>query len=249
MRYPSIDKTLCAELVAQLVRGEGPSIDAQVTWVGSGDDVDLRALDSALEPFKAQLDQIVAGTVKVDKEVFEGQVAAGCHSLLAALPADVLDDRGFWRYLGLSKFWWYIAWREAKPISAGNAHTYTDASLSVMAIPSRLFLRGQAVVQDGDYGPAFALERSTDFWRSHVLRVRVGSAPRLTRALVRLQREKQMKTDPVLRPYARRLNRTWTNVVLHLYDEDEAYQLLDELYGATVLPPPLPTDRPAEEPV
>jgi hypothetical protein len=197
---------------------------------GSGDDIDLRTLDAALEPFRAELEQIASGAIKQDKEVFEGRLSAAVHPLLAGFPAEVLDDRGFWRYLALSRFWWYITWREAGPLASGNGHTYTDATQAVMAIPTRLFLRGQAVVKGDDYTPAYALERSADFWRSHVLRVRVGTSPSLTRAFVKLQRERQMKTDPQLRPYARQLNRTWTNVVLHLYDEDEAYELLDDLY-------------------
>ena len=230
MRYLVIDRTTCAALVEQLLAGERPSIDAMAQGAGSGDDVDLRALDAAIAPFRDELERIVAGGLKQDKEVFEGRLSAAVHPPLAALPAEVLDDRGFWRYLALSRFWWYVSWREAGPLASGNGRTYTDATQSVMAIPTRLFLRGQAVAKDGDYAPAYALERSADFWRSHVLRVKVGTSPDLTRAFVRLQQDRQMKTDPQLRPYARQLNRTWTNVVMNLYDEDEAYELLDDMY-------------------
>lgn len=230
MRYPTIDRTVCADLVDQLARGEQPSTEAVATWTGSGDDIDLKPLDAALAPLREDLEAIVAGERVEDREVFEGRVAAATHAALAPLDPFVLDDRGFWRYLGLTRFWWYTSWREAKPIAAGNARTYTDATQAVMAIPTRLFLRGQAVHDGCDYAPASALPRSADFWRSHVLRVRVGTSPALTRAFVRLQQDKQMKTDPQLRPYARQLNRTWTNVVLHLYDEDEALDLLEEMY-------------------
>lgn len=230
MRYQVIDRTTCDALVEQLLAGEQPSVEAMAQGAGSGDDIDLTALDAAIAPFRKELEEIVAGRMKQDKEVFEGRLSAAVHPSLAVLPAEVLDDRGFWRYLALSRFWWYIAWREAGPLASGNGHTYTHAMQAVMAIPTRLFLRGQAVAKEGDYAPAYALERSADFWRSHVLRVKVGTSPTLTRAFVKLQQDRQMKTDPQLRPYARQLNRTWTNVVLHLYDEDEAYGLLDELY-------------------
>ena len=81
-----------------------------------------------------------------------------------------------------------------------------------------------------------------------MLRVRVGTAPKLSRAFVRLQSEKKMKTEPVLRPYAKRLNRTWSNVVLSMYEEAEAYELLTELYDATMLPPPSGAARAPEVP-
>jgi hypothetical protein len=221
-----------------LAEGSVPAIESFVAWAGSGDDIDLSVLDAAIAPFRQRLVQIEVGEVKIDTEVFEGELAAVVHASLCQVPAVVLDDRGFWRYLALSRFWWYIAWREAKPLAAGNGDTYTDARLPVMAIPSRLFLRGQAVVKDGDYALTSTLPRSTDFWRSHVLRVRVGSSPALSRAFVGLQRDVGMKTDD-LRVYARKLNRSWSNVVLHLYDEDEARVLLDELHASST---PAPDD-------
>ena len=230
MKYPIIDKSTSDELVTQLLEGEHPSAEARASWVGTGEEVDLTDLDAALKPLQADLEAIVAGDRVEDREVFEGRLSAVVHAHLAAVPAPVLDDPAFWRYLTLTRFWWYVRWREAKPLAAGNARTYTDGEQAVMAIPSRLFLRGQAVERDGDYAPAYALERSADFWRSHVLRVRVGSAPALTRAFVRLQLDRQMRTEPQLRPFARQLNRTWTNVLLHLYEEDEALDLLEELY-------------------
>lgn len=233
MRYPTLDKTTAQELLEQLVRDETPSIDARANWAGTGDDLDLRQLDQVLSALQQQVVELSAGRSKVDTEVFEGHVAAAVHQSLAVVPSEILDDRGFWRYLALSRFWWFVSWRERKPIAEGRGLTYVDAVQSVMAIPSRLFLRGQAVMRNGDYSPAYVLPRSTDFWRSHVLRVKVGSAPNLTRAFVRLQAEKGMSTDTV-RAYARNLNRTWSNVVLHLYEEDDAYELLTELYETAI---------------
>lgn len=244
MRYPTIDRTACADVVERLLSGEQPAIEALASWTGSGDDVDLRALDLALVPLRTDLEAIEAGERKEDKEVFEGRLSAVVHPALAGIPVEVLDDRGFWRYLGLTRFWWYTRWREPKPLAAGNARTYTDATQAVMAIPTRLFLRGQAAGEDGDYGPASALPKSADFWRSHVLRVKVGTSPSLTRAFVKLQQDKQMTTDKELRPFARELNRTWTNVVLHVYDEKEALELLNELYDSADFNA---TDEPGED--
>ncbi len=75
---------------------------------------------------------------------------------------------------------------------------------------------------------AGAIPKGTDFWRSHVLRVRTGTAPPVTRALVRSHREERLPTDD-LRDLARRLNRTWTNVTLHGYGDDESDLLIAEL--------------------
>lgn len=75
---------------------------------------------------------------------------------------------------------------------------------------------------------ASRLRRSTDFWRSHIFRVRSGSAPALVRAMVEFQHENSLKTRE-LREFAKRINRTWSNVLLNLYTQDEAAELLRKL--------------------
>ena len=165
-------------------------------------------------------------------EVFEGRAAGRVHMAMRDLPIAVLDDPGFWRYVSLAKFWWFIKFREAKPIAAGNHMTYVDGTRPTECVPLRMFLRAQAVREGDDYSLASSMDRATDFWRSHVLRVQTASAPALARSFARLQHEKQMPTESQLRPFARQLNRLWANVVLHGVDEAEATQLLDEIYGA-----------------
>jgi hypothetical protein len=63
-----------------------------------------------------------------------------------------------------------------------------------------------------------------------VLRVRTGTAPEITRALVEMQKDddRHLATD-AMRAYARKLNRIWSNVDLNLLNEDEAQRLIDEL--------------------
>ena len=84
--------------------------------------------------------------------------------------------------------------------------------------------------ENDDVSLTAGLQHGSDFWRSHVLRVRTGTAPELTRALVEMQKDddRRLATDP-LRAYARRLNRVWTNVNLNLLDKDQASALIEEL--------------------
>jgi len=91
-----------------------------------------------------------------------------------------------------------------------------------------MFLRGQISWDGTDYSLAWAIPKGSDFWRSHILRVKTGSAPTVARAFANRQVVSRLETDS-LRELASRLNRTWSNVVLHLYSEAEATKLLDEL--------------------
>jgi hypothetical protein len=87
-----------------------------------------------------------------------------------------------------------------------------------------MYLRAQVVQEDQSL--ASAVTRGTDFWRSHVIRVKTGSTPDLARAVTEQQRDDHMKVGP-LREYAKRINRRWSNQVIHILDEDECRALAE----------------------
>lgn len=228
MRYKTLNKARAHEATAIMAAGELFGLDAVATESGSGVVAPYEELDDQVGDFKQR---VVDGDID-DTEVFEGQLAERLHPWFRQIPLEVLDDRGFWRYLALRHFWWYIAWREENPIAAGNANTYVDASRPADQIPLRLYLRTNAVDVNkaGDVAIAAQLPKSTDFWRSHITRVRLGSVPILARTFAEAKRDDSAKvlTTPTLRKVARRLNRTWANTNLDLYDQDDAVELLAE---------------------
>lgn len=228
MRYPVITRSKCEVLVRQLLREDHPpNWELERQWVGSGPDLDLTLLRRLVSMMKEDFEKQAANGRSDSPEVFEGRYSGGVHFALRDLPMEVLDDPGFWRYLALTEFWWFVVVREAGALSRGNIMGYVDGGRE--SVPFRMFLRAQAIRDDDDYSLAAALPHSADFWRSHILRVRTGTVPALARAFVRLQVEKQMVAGDV-RPFAKRLNRLWTNIVFHLWDEEECYQLLSDLY-------------------
>lgn len=230
MRYPTLALGRCEAITKSLVSRRDVDTETDTVWRGAGESVDLTALDVILDEMRAELAKIgLDPSLTPDKEPFEAEVAVACYSFLSSLPVEVLDDPGFWRYLAASRFWWFIEWREAGAVEAGNAGTYTDARRNTEQIPLRLFLRVRAVAAVA--GPDFArdLEKCADFWRSHVIRVRTGAAPAVAAAVVGMQKGSQrLKTAP-LREFAKRLNRVWTNTQLGLYDTTMATALVKEL--------------------
>lgn len=231
-RYPTLGRSLAVSLAEALLRGDKPTVDDKAEWRGRGDDVNLTHLDRAIQLPRQDL---TTAKRKPDVEVFEGRLTAAIHPVLATMPAEALEDEGFWRYLALSRFWWFIEWREAAPLERGNVATYVDGRQPAESIPLRLFIRGQAVDDDGEYGRGFALSKSADFWRSHVLRVRTGTCPVLTRALVDFQRSRRLPAGE-MRELAKLINRAWSNLVLHTYSYEEIASLLDELHEELIGP-------------
>lgn len=225
MRYPVLTRSKCHTLAAQMAQGHRPAVAPFIDWLGTGDDIDQRPIEQAAKAIEGEM----ATWTDKDRDRLEGVAAILIHSALSSVPIEILDDRGFWRYLALRYFWDFIAWREAGPFERGHHDKYVDARSNTESVLTRMFLRAQAVGGPDHAELAFAVRMGTDFWRSHVIRVRTGSAPAVTRALARRQVEDRLKTD-ALRAAARRLNRTWTNIVLHTYDDLEAVQIVDSIW-------------------
>ena len=223
MRYPVLTRSKTEALARRCIVGEEPNWELERDWVGSGQEVDLTGLREVLAVAHQNLDS----DGRPAPEQLEGHLAGGVHRTLRDLPVETLDDPGFWRYLSLVDFWWFIAIREAPAIKRGNVMTYVDGGKE--CVPFRMFVRAQAVREGDDYELAGALPKAADFWRSHILRVKTGTSPSLARAFARLQVKKSMVSDDV-RPFAKRINRLWTNIVFHDWTDEEADRLLAELY-------------------
>jgi len=195
VRYPTLSNTNTVGLSEQLAGGQDPSVDPHVEWFGSGDEVALAPIADAADAMAREFREWTDS----DRDRFEGKAATALFKALENVPPEVLDDRGFWRFL------------------------------SIRSVLPRMYLRIQAVGGE-HHGPlAAAVPHGTDFWRSHVLRVRSGSVPAVARAFARKQAGDRLMTDS-LRQAARRLNRTWANVVLNVYDDSEATDLIQTIW-------------------
>ena len=235
MRYPTATQSQCREFARAQVRGE--QYDLEPHWVGTGDDLDLRGIEEAAARIQILMDEADQHLSKRDQ--VEGQASAILYRALLADPGTgrqevdvaVLDDPGFWRYLGLKWFWDFVqwrTWRKPQRFREGPHLGYVDAQSSTKCVLTRMYLRMASLGGSRHEALASCLPKAADFWRSHVFRVRTGCAPPLVRAMVETQRDAHLATD-LLREWAKRVNRTWSNVLLDLYTDDEAAELLAEL--------------------
>ena len=231
MRYPVLSRAVAAELVQELIRGEQPELDAFVTWEGSGPKLNIESFADTAASLRDALKNFEMSEAKADADMFEGQASPAIHEMLTGLPLAIIDDPGFWRYLSLVHFWWLAQWRHPSAFESNDPALYlryVDGVLTTECVLSRMYLRAQIAEIDGDYSLTTAVAQGSDFWRSHILRVSTGASPPLSRALLREQSERRMPTDQA-RALGRDLNRISSNVVLSIYDEEDAAALLTEL--------------------
>lgn len=232
MRYPTLTLSACRELAEERINSPDHSPNIEAQWVGEGDDLDLSHLEEAAKKCSVPIDENRSTN---DKDPVEGQAAKHLYNALrpasetqGTVPVPVLDDPGFWRYLSIDYFWDFITWREKRPFENGNHMKYIDGRNQAECVLLRMFLRVAALEGAEHADLAYKLPRAIDFWRSHVIRVRTATAPALTRAMVELQAADRLMTED-LREFAKRVNRTWSNVLLNVYSQPEAEDLLREL--------------------
>lgn len=219
------------ELAPHLLHGAAPDRSSNTIWEGSGDEVVLDDLESSARTLSDELEQLRTDDGDGDRDDFEGRVGVTLAEALISVPLEVLDDPGFWRFLAVEFFWSFVTWRESRAFESGDYgkyRKYIDGTNPSECVLLRAYNRARIAGPDGDYELARAIPRATDFWRSHVLRVRTSTAEPLARSFARAQADNRMPTDE-LRAFARHLNRLWTNIVLHTYSDDEAKTLIEEL--------------------
>lgn len=232
MTYPTISLDECKRLAALFLDEQQDDVANSVKWVGHGPEIDVAAIAALAVELRDDLEEFQGGGSK-DKDAFEGAAAAKLHAVMARLPLAVLDDPAFWRYVTLTHFWELTRWREPGAFEKEWKHyrPYIDGLKQSECVPLRMFLRGQIGVREGDYELARAVPQATDLWRSHIVRVRTSYSPPLAQGLIRHQRDDRLNTDDV-RELAKRIRRVSSNVVLHLYDDAQVDELLDELRPA-----------------
>ena len=242
MKYPQLSekdiKEFCDLIVTDPSNGRGSSARAfcrskasSSRAPGSNNDQipNLSALDVLAKKIELHLgDSKNAGAGAKVKEKYESEICGEVHQALRDLPYEILDDPKFWQYLAVHFFSEFIMWRESDALSSGNLLSYFRAT-GVECIPLRLFLRGQVVFEaTGKYDLAAAIPEGTDFWRSHILRVKTGRDRNVARVFVDMQRDKRLLTKQ-LRSLARLINRMRANVFLSEYDVIKSKAVLDEL--------------------
>ncbi len=232
MQYATLPMATALQLAPEfLSTGRRPLVEAEVVWTSKGPRIDLAPARGLSAEIPALISEFEESTDS-DRDMLEGEVSGRLHSVLHELPVMTLDDPAFWRFLSFEFFWPLVMWREHKTFEAGEPGKYMkylDGNNVTECVLTRMFLRGQISRQpDDDYGLATAVPEATDFWRSHILRVRTGSVPPLAKALIEEQAARRMSTDP-LRAYARRLNRLGSNLVLPAIGDEQAVAIIEEL--------------------
>ncbi len=232
MRYPILTLSECKNYAKKMITDSESEGLVEPVWIGTGADIRLDRIRQASLEVGRLLDH---KRESPDRDRVEGEAAQILFNALrpgggepAVASITVLDDPGFWRYLSIAHFWKFVMWRQPEAFKSDSYIKYIDGESSTECVLTRMYLRAAATGGGTQVRLCSLLSKTTDFWRSHILRVRTATASGLVQALVTQQSERRLATRD-LRELAKAVNKTWTNVDLRVYNVHEAAQLLDEL--------------------
>ena len=173
MQYPTISSGVIAERLDDLIDGSVVDPSPHAVMFGSGAPFDTASLDVAIDDIRSAFATASPKRASdLDDDQFEGAMATRLHEALRDRPIRMLDDPAFWAYLASGPLWFFVRWRESPAKARG-----------LPGIPGRSrehHLRSAAHVPpcsgrlaDGtESSLTAAVPKGTDFWRSHIIRVR-----------------------------------------------------------------------------
>lgn len=224
---------------AHLVLSEGPRFDTSA--------IDQAALRSQVE-WREKEAARKERDERADLYLLEAFMASRVHRTLRDLPVEVLQDFGFWRYLGLFPYRWYMQLREGgpslidlKPQDYGGTSVKDEETgkrqeaTRIYHLVLRTFLWGKVAYdkrEEDPYRRATLVNDTggavTDVWHSHIVRIQLGQLGRLPHAFLDsiCDAPKANTTQPA-RDVEKRLTRMKHSVLFDVYDLDEARSLTD----------------------
>lgn len=226
MRYRTLSRGDARRVRGYLIEQQDFDLGLIGEAAGEGDELDLAQI--------VQLATEAAAEVEAGKnsEDVEQRYSGRVYLALRAVPVEVRDDTGFWRWITLGPLLAFTRLRDPKfGIEAlGAGSNVTDI------LACRMFLRGQVSrvsSPGGDLDFALATApgaNSHDFWQSHILRRTTGAETAFAQALIHRQSKKASTRMPTkdLRPFVRdSINRKKRTLATFLMSKDEATAYLE----------------------
>jgi len=222
LKYRSLSQSDSESLRDAILANENLNVDELGQEVGDGDLLDLTPVKELCAKAVARCES------ESSSEQIELEYSGDLYLILRAVPVEVRDDPGFWRWVTATALLPFLKLREAKnrkPIGREAIGAGTNRS-DILAC--RMFLRAQVarrVLPDGklDFSTLTELgAKHHDFWQSHIVRVSTGSEQGLAHALITSHLRDHIPTSD-LRVFVRdRINKPKNTVATYLMSEDEA---------------------------
>lgn len=233
MRYPVLERNKAQQLIDARRAKEHHEEEAFVDTRGEGSDFD----DAFIHPLKERLEalrktfppQLAAKSPEGGR--FEAEACSLVHQAIPHAFGSAISDSDFWRYLAVIHFSDLVEWRHGTKENPAHMNNYGIGNTKRNLL-FRMWVRAEIAYDEGSSEP-YRLARfgDKDLWESHIIAVRTGNARATVRSLMKylypeeLNGKCRLKIIEV-RQLAKRLTRLRANVLLEIYDEQQALALV-----------------------
>lgn len=232
MLYPTMSNSQATAALAKLRDDSEAEIAEEVTTAGDGEEV----ADLSFAPGLATRLLKLAHSYGEDPSDqvgnrFEAEASEVVHRGVPALPATLLADPGFWRWIAVKHFRELVEWRHgAKRPDGAHPNNY-GIGATKRNLLYRMYFRAEISLDPHAEEP-YALSRvaDKDLWESHLLAVRAGNIRPYVRAFLRflypdIEGKRSVNLD-TLRVLASRLNRLRANRFFELIPDEVALSVI-----------------------
>jgi Family of unknown function (DUF6339) len=229
--------------------------DEYVTMKNGPDFIDEMVATCAIDERNFFEPRMLAGEEIPRSELYalEARMASHIHSGLSFLSLDLLEDEGFWRYLALGPFLWYLLIREPElqPQDFGGLTIASDREENprtrraniASSLVFRTFLWGKIAYDrttEDSYRRATVISDkrgpSIDVWHSHLLRTQLGQIALIPHSFIDVlvdEITKIAEMKDVARWTEKYLNRMKHGVLYDVLDATETRSVVSEQLAAS----------------
>jgi hypothetical protein len=254
MLYPAISLTSAqAFLVERRIENGLRNVEPDVEERTCGESAE-RAVDFlrvGLELFNATFNQRLSSVSARNRDQLEGQLSPVLYTALIGLPAGVLSDRDFWRYLALCEMFDFVVWRDGDDgaLPANGSFGASGSRLHTDTVPMRMFNRGSLALR---YASQLGLEPNfelaefsgSEMWKSHIWRTLNWQAPLLVGAIFEADKRDDFKvqkyqlradkSQELLREFVKRLKKQRSNLIFESLSSEDCEQLVSEQLNQSI---------------
>jgi hypothetical protein len=194
------------------------------------DDVDFEELLRELRMEASVKNAQKLSDQKLSPDEVEGILAIKLHTILSELPAIVLTDPDFWRYVAVNELSEFVFWRDGSNCSQAS-FGLESARRIPDCVPLRMFNRIH-IIKTSSIGVSdeklqrLAISGGADFWQSHVFRVYNRFDARLVLQLLEIKDEYQFSAAGGMRIVPKEIRKVRANLLIESLQDSASKQML-----------------------
>jgi hypothetical protein len=169
---------------------------------------------------------------------FEAKAAPLVYEFVAGLSPELIVDQRFWCYLSCVPLFPIVQWRhpvgtkkDGSPRIPSSSNFAAKRGQLREALLVRLYLRVSLSLDDNDEDFSLAAIDGQDLWRSHIIRVKLGNSPSMTRAMLMIVDDEKVSNVRLIRDWAKRLTEIRSNVLFEVIGIADAQRIALEQLG------------------